>query len=576
MDGQPNGYNPIFGRRLKTIVFSIKEWLSTTNHKQVGILYIVTAIFFMAVAGSFGEMMRTQLAVPNNNFLTPFTYDQTVTLHGLLMILWVLTPLGIGIANYIVPLQIGAKDLAFPRMNALSYWTYLFSGILLVSSVFMPGGGPNTGWTLYAPLNTIQFTSQAGMTLAVLALLLFSLSVTMGSINFLTTIVRNRAKGVTWKRLPIFTWSILFTMSLALFAFPPLAAGLLLLSSDRFLGTVFFSSTQGGGILWDELFWFFGHPEVYIVVFPALGVIAEVFQTFAKRPVFSRTAFLVEFSAVTFLSVGVWMHHMFTTGVNYSVLQTFSFTTLAISIPFEGVVLGLVLTLYKGTIKLNTPMLYCLAAIFTVTLGGITGVLQAFPVLDYAFNGTYWIVGHFHYVMAGTTLFALVAGLYYWWPKITKRKYNEKWGVITFIVSFAGFNILYFPYFFMLDMPRRISTYSVSSGLATLNLTATIGAYIFGPAAAIAILNLILSLRKPPSQTSNPWEGRELEWTGDYSGSLATGNPTATAVTVAEPPDKSRSSRWYWCMTGSCKPNATAVDPTNQSDILRNSAGVES
>ena len=255
------------------------------------------------------------------------------------------------------------------------------------------------------------------MTLTVMALLLFSLSVTMGSINFLTTIVRNRTKGVTWKRLPIFTWSIVFTMALALFAFPPLAAGLLLLSSDRFLGTVFFSSTQGGGILWDELFWFFGHPEVYIVVFPALGVIAEVFQTFAKRPVFSRTVFIVEFAAVTFLSVGVWMHHMFTTGVNYSVLQTFSFTTLAISIPFEGVVLGLVLTLYKGNIKLNTPMLYCSAAIFTVTLGGITGVLQAFPTLDYAFNGTYWIVGHFHYVMAGTTLFALIAGLYYWWPK---------------------------------------------------------------------------------------------------------------------------------------------------------------
>ena len=324
----------------KAIVFSIKDWLTTTNHKQVGILYIVTAIFFMAVAGSFGEMMRTQLAVPDNNFLLPFTYDQTVTLHGLLMILWVLTPLGIGLANYIVPLQIGAKDLAFPRMNALSYWTYLFSGIMLVGSVFMPGGGPNTGWTLYAPLNTIQFTSQAGMTLTVMALMLFSLSVTMGSINFLTTIVRNRAKGVTWKRLPIFTWSIVFTMTLALFAFPPLAAGLLLLSSDRFLGTVFFSATQGGGILWDELFWFFGHPEVYIVVFPALGVIAEVFQTFAKRPVFSRTVFIVEFAAVTFLSVGVWMHHMFTTGVNYSVLQTFSFTTLAISIPFEGVVLG--------------------------------------------------------------------------------------------------------------------------------------------------------------------------------------------------------------------------------------------
>jgi cytochrome c oxidase subunit I+III len=553
----------------KATVFSLKDWLNTTNHKQVGILYIVTAIFFMAVAGMFGEMMRTQLVVPGNNFLQPFTYDQTVTLHGLLMILWVLTPLGIGLANYIVPLQIGAKDLAFPRMNALSYWTYLFSGIMLVGSVFMPGGGPNTGWTLYAPLNTIQFTSQAGMTLAVLALLLFSLSVTMGSINFITTIVRNRTQGVTWKRLPIFTWSILFTMALALFAFPPLAAGLLLLSSDRFLGTVFFSASQGGGILWDELFWFFGHPEVYIVVFPALGVIAEVFQTFAKRPVFSRNVFIVEFAAVTFLSVGVWMHHMFTTGVNFSVLQTFSFTTLAISIPFEGVVLGLVLTLYKGHIKLNTPMLYCLAAIFTVTLGGLTGVLQAFPVLDYAFNGTYWIVGHFHYVMAGTTLFALIAGLYYWWPKITKRTYNEKFGVIIFIVSFAGFNTLYFPYFFMLDMPRRISTYTVASGLASLNLTATIGAYIFGPAAALAVLNLILSLRKPPVSGPNPWEAREMEWTGDYTGSLTGGASTGTVGSMVAPGGNTRSSRWYWCGTGSCQPTEKSIGSSGKPDILR-------
>ena len=540
-------------RRVKTIVFSIKEWLTTTHHKQIGILYIVTAIFFMAIAGMLGEMMRTQLAVPMNTFLDALTYDQTMTLHGLLMILWVLTPLGAGIANYIVPLQIGAKDLAFPRMNAASYWTYLFSGIMLVSTVFLPGGGPNTGWTLYAPLNTIQFTSQPGMTLGVLAILLLALSITMSSINFLTTIVWNRAKGVTWRRLPLFTWSIVFTMALALFAFPPLAAGLILLSSDRFLGTVFFSSTQGGGILWDELFWFFGHPEVYIVVFPALGVIAEVFQTFAKKPIFSRNAFIVEFAAVTFLSMGVWMHHMFTTGINYSVLQTFSFSTLAISVPFEGLVLALVLTLYKGDIKLNTPMLYGLAAIFTVTLGGITGVLQAFPVLDYAFNGTYWIVGHFHYVMAGTTLFALLAGLYYWWPKITKRKYNEKFGIITFFVAFIGFNTLYFPYFFLLAMPRRIYTYTAASGFAFANLTATIGAYIFGPAAAVAVLVLILSLRKPVLKEANPWEAQELEWTQNYLGTVALDQSTASTIGAIDPPNDKLTSHWYWCMTGSCE-----------------------
>ena len=284
--------------------FSLREWLTTTNHKRIGILYIITAIFFLVIAGSLGMLMRVQLASPNENFLDPFQYDQVVTLHGLLMILWVLTPLGAGLANYIVPLQISAKDLAFPRLNATSYWTYLFSGVLLVGTVFLPNGGPNTGWTLYAPLNTIQFSPQPGATLAILALALLAGSITMASINFITTIVKNRAKGVTWTRMPIFSWSILMTMALALFAFPPLAGGLVLLASDRVLGTVFFSSTQGGSILWDELFWFFGHPEVYIVVFPALGIIAEVFMTFAKKPLFQRKIFLIEFAAVTFSKFG--------------------------------------------------------------------------------------------------------------------------------------------------------------------------------------------------------------------------------------------------------------------------------
>ncbi|MGA3059086.1 MAG: cbb3-type cytochrome c oxidase subunit I [Candidatus Bathyarchaeia archaeon] len=501
--------------------FSIKEWLTTTHHKRVGVLYIVTAIFFLILAGSLGMLMRTQLATPNETFLTPGVYEQIVTLHGLLMILWVLSALGFGIANFIVPLQIGAKDLAFPRLNATSFWMYFFSGVLLVGTVFLPGGSANTGWTLYAPLNTLQFSPQSGETLAVLAMALFAVAGTMSAINFITTIVKNRAKGVTWTRLPVFTWSILMTMALAFFAFPPLAVGLLLLTTDRVLGTVFFSSAQGGSILWEELFWFFGHPEVYIVVFPAIGIIAEVFITFAKRPLFAKKIFIIEFAAVTFLSLGVWMHHMFTTGVNYDALQVFSVTTLAISVPFEGLVLGLVLTLRKGNIKLSAPMLYCLAAIFTVTLGGVTGVLQAFPVLDYAFNGTYWIVGHFHYVMAGTTLFALIAGLYYWWPKMTGRKYNEKFAVITFAISFIGFNVLYFPYFFLLDMPRRISTYAASTGWASLNFDATVGAFVFGPAILLTLLNLILSYRKNERCELNPWGAKEMEWTGDYCGSAS-------------------------------------------------------
>jgi cytochrome c oxidase subunit I+III len=302
-----------------------------------------------------------------------------------------------------------------------------------------------------------------------------------------------------------------------------------------------FSSMQGGAILWDQLFWFFAHPEVYIIVLPAIGIIAEVFVTFAKRPLFAKKVFIAELSAVTFLSVGVWMHHMFTTGVNFDVLQSFSFTTMAISIPFEGVVIGLVLTLRKGNIKLTAPMLFSLAAVFTVTLGGITGVLQAFPVLDYAFRGTYWVVGHFHYVMAGTAIFALIAGLYYWWPKITKRKYNENLAKFTFFFSFLGFNVLYLPYFLLLDMPRRIYAYSANPEWGGLNFTATLGAFVFGPAVLFTVINLILSLRKNVPSEPNPWDSKELEWTGNYRGTESEASPMASfniVSPVAETPEK--------------------------------------
>ena len=450
------------------------------------------------------------------------------------MILWFLSPLAVGIANYFVPLQIGAKDLAFPRLNATSYWLYLTSGILLVGSVFLPGGSADTGWTLYAPLNTVAFSPQLGATLVILALAMMSASVTMSSVNFITTIVKNRAKGVTWSKLPIFTWSMLMTNALMLFAFPPLAAGTILLTSDRVLGTVFFSSLQGGSILWDQLFWFFGHPEVYIVVLPAIGVMAEVIATFTKRPLFARNLFILELAAVTFLSVGVWVHHMFMTGISFDVREAFSISTMIISIPFEGLVINLVLTLRKTKINLTTPMLYVLGAIFFVILGGITGVFQAFIVLDYAFRGTYWVVGHFHYVMVGTTIFALIAALYYWWPKITKTKYNEKWGKITFAISFIGFNVLYFPYLLLAEMPRRISAYPANPQWLPLNLTATIGAVVFGPAILLAFVSLLLSYRKAKPCEPNPWEATENEWTGNYQG--ATTSPSLTLAAV-DPPD---------------------------------------
>ncbi len=433
------------------------------------------------------------------------------------MILWFLSPLGVALANYFVPLQIGAKDLAFPRMNALSYWLYVTSGILLISSIFLPGGGSDTGWTFYAPLNTSQFSPQPGVTVAALALGILAASVTMSSVNFITTILRTRRQGVTWMGMRPFAWSMLFTNMLMLFAFPPLAVGVVLLTADRVLGTVFFSSTQGGSLLWTQLFWFFGHPEVYIVVLPALGVIAEIIVTFSGRPLFGKKLFIGEMAAVTLLSIGVWIHHMFMTGINFDVREAFSITTMIISIPFEGLVLNLVLTLRKTKLKLTTPMLFALGSIFFVIVGGITGVFQAYVVLDYAFRGTYWVVGHFHYVMVGTTIFALIGALYYWFPKITKRMYNEKLGKITFFVSFIGFNVLYFPYFFLLDMPRRISVYPANPEWWPANITATVGALIFGPAILLSIAGLIHYFRNGKASPMNPWGSSSTEWTGEFA-----------------------------------------------------------
>ena len=526
--------------------FSLKRWLTTTNHKDIGILYLVAAVFFLLVGGLIAELMRAQLATPNGNVLSATVYPEAVTLHGLIMILWMIPGFGSALANYFVPLQIGSKDMAFPRLNSLGYWLYLFSGILLISTILLPGGGPNIGWTLYAPLNTSLRTPQIGMTLAVLALGMLSTSFMMGSVNIITTIARIRTKGVTLWRMPSFSWAVLFTQILALFAFPALVVGLVLLTTDRVFSTVFFSSIQGGAILWDQLFWFFGHPEVYIVAFPALGVLAEVIVAFARRPLFAKKIFIAEFALTTALSTYVWVHHMFLTTINFNAKTAFSITTFAISVPFEGLILGLILTLRKSAIKLTTPMLYALGAIFFIIFGGITGIFQGSVPLDYAFNGTYWVVGHFHYMIAGGSLFGLIAGLYYYFPRITKKMYNEKVGKIIFIVSFAGFNVLYFPYFLLTEMPRRIGTYALDPQWWPLNLTATVGAIIFGPAILLALVNLFYSYRKGKSCESNPWNSCSPEWTGKFESPSSTetefGQPQSSSLTDDPPPSETSAN----------------------------------
>ncbi len=492
----------------------LKRWLFTTNHKDVGLLYFFTSLYFGFIGGILAVLMRAQLSVPNNSLLSAVYYDQAVTMHGLIMIFWFLSPIAIGLANYFVPLQIGAKDLAFPRLNALSYWLYLAGGIMAVLSFFVPGGAANAGWTTYQPLATPGFEPGTGPTLVYLGLVLLAASVTLGSVNILTSIIWMRAPGMTLSKLPMFTWFMLFTIIAMLFAFPTLIAAFVLASTDRILGTVFFS-TAGiqPSLLWDNLFWFFGHPEVYIVLLPAFGIIANILPVFTGRPLAAKNAILVATALIVIpLSFGVWMHHMFLTGIPVALQGAFSIATIAISIPFDVITLSFVESLIRGRVKFATPMLFALGGVVLFIIGGITGVFLSSPVLDRVFRGSYFVVSHFHYVMVGAAIFGIFAGIYYWLPRLTGRMYNENLGKLHFLVSFIGFNVLYFPMSLLFDMPRRVFTYQNIGDWAVLNGLASVGAMVFAGAQIILAANLLYTWYRGPPSPPNPWNSEDLEW----------------------------------------------------------------
>ncbi|WP_339103266.1 cbb3-type cytochrome c oxidase subunit I [Haloterrigena salinisoli] len=493
---------------------SVKRWLVTTNHKDVGILYIATALFFLLLGGVLALLFRAHLWVPGGTgLLENMEFNQAVTAHGLLMVFWFLSPIASGFANYFVPLQIGAKDLAFPRLNALSYWFYLFSGILMGVSFFQ-GKTFAGGWTMYAPLNVPSFNTvmeaTAGGNATVLALLLFVISITIGTVNFLVTIHRSRAEGLGLWNMPMFTWSWLLTIWMMLFAFAALLAALLLLSIDRVMLTQYFSTDQGSSLLWAHLFWFFGHPEVYIVFFPALGIMFETFQTFTGRRLVGRKWVIIAMVLVAVQSFLVWMHHMFLTAINLEIKTLFMATTIGISLPFDLMVFALIYTMVKGRVRFTTPFLFSLGALVLFILGGITGVFLGAVVLDYEFRGTYWVVAHFHYVMvSGVT--ALVAGIYYWWPKISGKMYSETLGKINFAVYFIGFNLLYFPMFLAWETPRRVFDYS--EGAQIYHQASTVGAFVLGASFLIMFFTLGKSLLTGPDAPDNPWEySRTAEW----------------------------------------------------------------
>jgi cytochrome c oxidase subunit I+III len=490
---------------------SLKRWLLTTNHKDVGTLYLLTAIFFLLFGGVLALLIRVELWDPTTAILggNGVGYNETVTAHGLLMVFWFLSPFAFAFANYVVPLQIGSDDLAFPRLNALSYWMYLFSGILFAISFFQ-GETMTAGWTLYAPLNVPAYTPAVGSTGAVLAIAMFISASTASTINFLTTIHHSRAEGMGLMDMPFFTWSILATVWMMLFAFAAYLAALLILAADRVVGSVYFSATQGGALLWGHLFWFFGHPEVYIVFFPALGVMLEVFQTFSGNRLVGRKWAIIAIVLISLQSFLVWMHHMFLTTINLETKTLMMATTIGISLPFDLLVFALIYTLAKGRIRFKTPFLFSFGALLLFILGGITGVFLGAIVLDYQFRGTYWVVAHFHYVMFGGAT-ALVGAIYYWFPKMTGKMYDEFLGKVHFAVFFVAFNVVYFSMFTAWETPRRVFEYNQS--LVTSHQIGTIGAFALGLSFFIMFYNLGKSYVSGPDAPDNPWEyARTAEW----------------------------------------------------------------
>ena len=504
------------GVRRKPQVSWLKSWLFTTDHKQVGILYFVTAFYFLFIGGILALLMRTQLAYPQNALLTSAAYNQAVSMHGLIMVLWFLSPLGAAFANYFVPLQIGAKDVAFPRFNAFSYWMYAAGGIVALTGFFVPGGAASAGWTNYAPLNSKLFLPGGGETLIALGLLMLWGSLTMGSVNLIATILSMRAPGMTWMKVPTFTWFTLVTQLLLLFSVPSIFSGTLALIVDRSLGSLFFVSSGGSSILWDHMWWFFGHPEVYVVILPGLGAAAEIISVFSGRPLYAKKAIMLSliFGMLPF-SFAIYGHHMFLTGINALQREIFTVNTEINTIPSGMIVICFAATMIGGAVKFKTPMLMALGSIATFVIGGITGVFDSSLFLDVEFRGSYQVVSHFHYIMVGTAEFALFGAIYYWMPKWTGRMYNEAVGKLHFILSFVFFNILFFPMTFLVEMPRRIYTYAPATGWGPFNLIETIGAWGFG-LSQILLLYLMIEMATFGKRCGkNPWGVNSPEWTGD-------------------------------------------------------------
>jgi cytochrome c oxidase subunit I len=490
------------------------SWLTTVDHKRLGILYIATSFLFMGAASIEAFLIRLQLASPTATLLSPDVYNQMFTMHGVTMVFLAIMPLGIGFANYFVPLQIGARDLAFPRLNAFGYWVYLVGGLFLYTSFFL-GGAPDVGWFAYAPLTSLSANPGLGTDFYMIGLFVGGIGTLVTAMNLIVTIVNMRAPGMTMMRVPVFTWMMLVTSFLIIFAFPPLTIALFQVIMDRTFGTLFYVPEAGAmPILWQHLFWIFGHPEVYIIILPAFGVISEIIPTFSRKPLFGYPVIILSGIFIGFMGFAVWTHHMFTTGLGPVVNTAFALTSFVIGIPTGVKVFNWLGTMWGGKIVFSTAMLYAVGFLITFTLGGITGIMLAVPPFDAQAQDSYFVVAHFHFVMGGGALLSFFAAVFYWFPKITGKMISERLGKLSFWTIVPGFYLIFFPMHFLglMGMPRRTVTYVEGIGLELWNQVATAGTFVMGAGLLVFLFAIVHSFRAGAPAGNDPWDGRTLEW----------------------------------------------------------------
>ena len=516
------------------------SWVASVDHKQIGILYLIFTIIFLLLGGIEALLLRIQLAQPTSTFLSPQAYNQLFTMHGTTMIFLVVMPMLIGLATYLVPLMIGARDMAFPRLNALSFWLLVFGGLLLYYSFITQGGAPDVGWFSYAPLSEKPFSLwTGGVDYWALGLLVAGIGTVSSGVNLITTIFALRAEGLTVRRLPLFVWMVLVNSFLIILALSILNASLVMLLADRLLGAHYFRPATGGSaILWQHLFWAFGHPEVYIMVLPAFGILSEVIPVFSRKPIFGYEFVAGSTVAIGLLSFGVWAHHMFTVGLGHVLDSFFGIASMLIAIPTGVKIFNWIATMWGGSIRFTTAMLFAVAFLVQFTIGGLSGVHFAVVPIDWQTTDTYYVVAHFHYVLFGGTFFGIMAGIYYWFPKITGRMLSEGLGKIHFWTMLIGFNLTFFVQHILglIGMPRRVYTYPDLPHWGTLNLVSTIGAFILALSVLVFVWNIIASLRNGKPAGDNPWDAWTLEW--------ATTSPPPVHNFDRLPPIRGRRPLW--------------------------------